>query len=78
MDPQFCQELGPLGLEGSLALLPHYGKLVLHLAVVLESLIMSDTFGDQSSVFMLQTVLTALQHTSECKGHDQCVSVLPS
>lgn len=46
MDLQLSQELGSLGFEGSLALFPHYGKLVLHLAVILESLIMSDTFGN--------------------------------
>lgn len=53
MDVQLCQEFGSFSLEGSLALLPHDSKLVLHLAVVLESLIMSDTFGDKGPVFML-------------------------
>lgn len=46
MNLQLCRKFSPLGLEGSLALFPHYGKLVLHLAVILKSLIISDTFGD--------------------------------
>lgn len=46
MDLQFCQEFGSLSFEGGLALFPHYGKLVLHLAVILKSLIMSYTFGN--------------------------------
>jgi len=78
MDLQLSQELGSLGFEGSLALFPHYGKLVLHLAVILESLIMSDTFGNQSPVFVLQTVLTALWYILAGGGYGLCVSVLPS
>jgi len=46
MDLQFCREFGPLALEGSFALFPHHGELVLHPAVILKSLTMSDTFGD--------------------------------
>jgi hypothetical protein len=53
MDLQLCQEFHSLGLKSSLALLPHYGKLVLHLAIILEGLIVSDTFGNQSPVFVL-------------------------
>lgn len=30
---------------------------------------MSDTFGDESPVFVLKTVLTALRHMLERQGH---------